>query len=195
VPVETGTQDVAPPVSSDEEESIESYMERLMKRVRGDSPAAAGRMLPVEPPTAPPALAPQPVAPAPPQEPAEEPAGEYSPRRTAPELATNMSAMRELANTAARSAIDRHVRQHTGRQALGKLFGALLTVAFSGVVGYWSLRAQSLGAGVAALLGGGLGFYWTWAAVRRLAVLRRLNQLPGVGSQPSQDSPPKAASK
>ena len=36
-----------------------------------------------------------------------------------------MTAMRELANSAARSAIDKHVRKHTGKQVTGKLFGGL----------------------------------------------------------------------
>jgi hypothetical protein len=84
--------------------------------------------------------------------------------------------MRELANTAARSAIDRHVRQHTVRQAVGKLIGAFATVTASIVLGYWAYRVQSLPATAAAGIGGSVGGYWTWAAFRRLGVLRRLNQ-------------------
>jgi hypothetical protein len=129
-------------------------------------------------------------------EPVEENDAEYCPRRTAPELTTNMSAMRELANTAARSAIDRHVRQHTGKQAAGKLVGACLTVLASGVVGYWAARAHSLPAGVAAAIGGCVGVHWTWAAFRRLTTLRRLNQLSAAeakANQPAGDVPPPAA--
>jgi hypothetical protein len=162
---------------TDDEETIESYMERLMKRVRGDAPGANPGWKPAEAPVQESVALPQSPAPAP--QPAEQPQeaepGEYSPRRTAPELNTNLTAMRELANTAARSAIDRHVRQHTGRQALGKLIGACLTVLASSVLGYWAWRVQTLQAYVGAGIGGALGAYWTWAAIRRLIALRRLN--------------------
>ena len=84
--------------------------------------------------------------------------------------------MRELANTAARSAIDLHVRQRTVRKAIGKLVGACATVTASFVVGYWAFRVPSLPAMVAAGIGGCVGCYWTWAALRRLAALRRINQ-------------------
>jgi hypothetical protein len=182
-PLPMPTAIVPAPIESGEEESIESYMERLMKRVRGDAPVA-GRLQPVAAPVELPQPAtPESATPEPVQEaaaqPAEEPVGDFSPRRTAPELATNMSAMRELANTAARTAIDRHVRQHTGKQAAGKLLGAFLTVAASSLLGYWAVRVQSLPAGAGSLIGGSVGAYWTWAAIKRLASLRRLNQLAG----------------
>jgi hypothetical protein len=178
---------------SDEEESIESYMERLMKRVRGDAPPGPVVRDPVVETPPPPAVAVEPVPEA--KQPAEEESDNYCPRRTAPELVTNLSAMRELANTAARSAIDRHVRQHTGKQAAGKLVGAGLTIAASGLVGYWALRANSLPACVAAFIGGCAGCYWTLAAFKRLSTLRRLNQLSAretPKSQPGSSSPPAA---
>ena len=168
-------------VAGDGEESIESYMERLMKRVRGDAPAAhAAPFSAALHDSQPQSGATPPVAarPAVASEPAcEESSEPYSPRRTAPELSTNLSAMRELANTAARSAIDRHVRQHTGRQVWGRLIGAGMTVTASLVVGFWAARAHSLPAAVAAAIGGGLGGYWSWAAFRRLAALRRINRV------------------
>lgn len=174
----------------DDEESIESYMERLMKRVRGDAPGVG----PARPSAAKAQAPAQPAASAAIGEIVEEPVdeGEYSPRRTAPELATNMSAMRELANTAARSAIDQHVRQHTGRQATGKLLGACLTVASSVAVGYWAIRAFSLPAAVAAIIGGCAGSYWTWAAFKRLAALRRLNEQTAANSVDANQAVPSA---
>jgi hypothetical protein len=160
-----------------EEESIESYMDRLMKRVRGDSTSMEGKsrtiVQAVEEAAPPSGATPDPVTPAPPAE--VEEAAEYSPRRPAPEL-SSMSAMRELANSAARSAIDKHVRKHTGKQATGKLFGAFLTVCCSVVLAYWAWHEQSLPATVGAVIGGCAGLYWTFAAVRRLFILMKLNR-------------------
>jgi hypothetical protein len=165
----------AAPSGDGDEESIESYMEQLMKRVRGDAPSVKNQWKPPVGPArqgaplpaqAPVVLEPEQVA----------PAAEYSPRRTAPELNENLSAMRELANTAARSAIDLHVRQRTVRKAIGKLVGACSTVTASFVLGYWTYQVQSLPAMVAAGIGGAAGAYWTWAAIRRLRTLHRLNR-------------------
>jgi hypothetical protein len=167
----------------DDEESIESYMDRLMKRVRGDSTPLASKLNPIAKPAE--EATPQSVATpaATTEEPTEEAeeAGEYSPRRTAPEI-SNMTAMRELANSAARSAIDKHVRKHTGKQVTGKLFGACLTVGTSLMLAYWAWKAQSLPAAVAAAIGSCIGLYWTFAAVRRLFNLMRLNR-------PQEDQP------
>jgi len=149
-------------------------MDRLLKRVRGDSPAAAIKApnsLPVEA-----APVPMPVVAASPLEEKVEEAGEFLPRTTAPELPANLSAMRELANTAARTAIDRHVRKHTGRQAAGRLVGAGLTIAASTLLAYWAWKGHSIQAGVGAGIGGGVGIYWTLAALRRLFGAMRLNR-------------------
>jgi hypothetical protein len=167
-------------------------MARLMQRVRGDSPsplidAPDIDALPLVPAASEPCsdfkAESEPVA-------RHEDFDERCPRRPVPELATNISAMRELANTAARSAIDRHVRQHTGKQAAGKLLGAGLTIVASGLLGYWAVRAASLPAGVAAVIGGCAGCYWTWAAYRRLTAFRRLNQISALESQTPQNAPP-----
>jgi hypothetical protein len=101
---------------------------------------------------------------------------EYSPRRTAPELSTTMTAMRDLANSAARSAIDQHVRKHTGKQAASKVFTSLLTIAASGLLSYWAWKTFSLQAAVGAGIGGLVGTYWLFAAIRRLFILMRLNK-------------------
>jgi len=175
------TDAIAPPSKprssgAGEEESIESYMERLMQRVRGDEPAGkvAGT-----PPSAPVAASASPTG----TEQASpsvgsggnSPAAELPPRRPAPEQIANMSAMRDLANTAARSAIDHHVRKHTGQQATGRLLGALLTVGLSAALGCWGWQTNSIMAAAGALIGGGLGAHWLLSAVRRLSKLRRLN--------------------
>jgi len=172
---------LSPPTSrgGSDEESIESYMERLMKRVRGDegAPNAADPLPAAAAPLNAPVVAES--AASPPsmgegQQPAAEPA-EFSPRRTAPEQVANMSAMRDLANSAARSAIDRHVRKHTGQQAAGRLMGAFLTVGLSAGLGFWAWKSNSLQAAAGAIIGGGLGMHWLLSAARRLFKLRRLN--------------------
>ncbi len=164
--------------SGSDEESIESYMERLMQRVRGDEgpnkavaapqPAMAAAPSPAVESSS------QPAAAAPDQPTAAEP-GEFTPRRAAPEVIADMSAMRDIANTAARSAIDHHVRKHTGQQAAGRLVGACLTVALSVGLGFWAWQTGSLQAAAGSIIGGGLGLHWLLSAARRLFKLRRLN--------------------
>ena len=167
-----------------DEESIEAYMDRLLKRVRGETPPGAAEssrgalLLPASPVSAgEPASNPPATAPA--------RKGGFLPRSAAPELSADMSAMRELANDAARSAIESHIRKHTGKQATGKLLGAILTIAAGLLAAFWAWRAGSLGAGLAALLGIGLGVHWTAAALRRIATVKRLNQTqPEAGIAP-----------
>lgn len=163
---------------SDDEESIESYMDRLMKRVRGDGgagqsswKASSSLAPPASAPTPEPVAAPEPTPAISDSQPAE-----YSPRRTAPELSTNLSAMRDLANSAARTAIDQHIRQHTSRRATKRLFGAFVIVGLSVAMAYWAWRIHSFQAGLGAGLGCAIGSYWTMMALRRLSGLKRLDR-------------------
>jgi hypothetical protein len=126
--------------SADEDESIEDYMARLLQRVRGDDvgssyrPATTTvRTMPTLSRTAPPpkpAAAPADPAPAPAS--SSPPAGlasilggptptssdeppkitpeEFVPRSQAPERSERLAAMRDLANSSARSAIDRYAQ-------------------------------------------------------------------------------------
>lgn len=121
---------------SDEEESIEAYMARLLKRVRGDAVANAF----VEQQTA--AVdASSPVAPAAPSEPASAaselmPAAsitpeEFLPRKSAPEQATDVKAMRELAIQSARQAITRSSQLRFQRKSLATTLGACAFAALS----------------------------------------------------------------
>jgi hypothetical protein len=177
-----------PGKAGSDEESIESYMERLMQRMRGDEGAqkVAGA-----PPVAPIAASPtsgtgetaaEPSAAGQEQPIAAEP-GEFTPRRAAPEVIADMSAMRDIANTAARSAIDRHVRKHTGQQAAGRLLGACLTVSLSAGLGFWAWKTGSLQAAAGSIIGGGLGLHWLLSAARRLFKLRHLNALQNASAE------------
>jgi hypothetical protein len=84
--------------------------------------------------------------------------------------------MRDLANSAARSAIEQHIRKHTGKQAAGKLFSAFLTLIASVVLAFAAWKIHSIEAGVAAGLGAFMGVRWTLVALRRIFTVMRLNR-------------------
>lgn len=160
-----------------DDESIDNYMDRLLKRVRGESATDAGGWKKNQIPdgSAPAAPAVQ-TAPAmsPPVHP--EPEGEYVPRTTAPEQTLGLSAMRDVANTAARTAIETHIRKHTGQQAIGRLVTAVLILLVSVAGGYSAWHAHSFPAGVVGAFGVALGLFWTLAAIRRITTVMRLNR-------------------
>jgi hypothetical protein len=119
-----------PPASgNNDDESIEAYMARLLKRVRGDAVADAfvQQQTPVEP-----ASAPEPVARVEPSDPKPEissgPDEPFLPRKSAPELATDLAAMRELAVHSARQAINRSSQQRFKKNSLGTTLGACALV-------------------------------------------------------------------
>ncbi len=155
-----------PNASETEEESIDSYMSRLMERVRPEaSPVAAAYV----PPSPKPAVPEQPASPPT----AETPAAELSqqikyrepielpPRTAAPEKRIDLSALRELANLAAKSAINRHSRQLLISTMYSKL-AVMLTALAAGAVlllmwkrfGAWHMTFYSA---LAALL---VALYW-----------------------------------
>ena len=135
----------APPTAEGhgEEELIDNYMSRLMQRVRSksDEPVALPTCAPprCEPPSASqtqanvgtsPSAAAQPV-PAAPAVAACQPV-ELSPRSAAPEKHIDLSAMRELANLSARTAISRHSRRLLIDTMRSKLVMAMLALAAGG---------------------------------------------------------------
>ena len=117
-----------------EDESIDNYMERLLKRVRGESATDTGPWKQISLPRGFTRHGPRPFRSQLPSAAVAEPEGDYLPRTTAPEETLGLSAMRDLANTAARTAIETHIRKHTGRQAVGKLVTATLIIATSSVL-------------------------------------------------------------
>lgn len=116
----------------EDEESIDNYMAQLLKRVRGVGSAQQG----------PASQAPEMPSRATPNGPASSsapPSSEQTSsveevpatlvrRAHAPELSSDLAAMRELANLSARAAIDQHAYRNWGRAAFGKLSIALLAV-------------------------------------------------------------------
>jgi hypothetical protein len=177
-----------PEAGSGEEESIESYMARLMQRVR--APGAANASSPPPPPVKQSLATQSPAAQTPPaadraspaeaevatETPAAQEPIELAPRRAAPELGASLSAMRDLANSAARSAIDQHVRKHTGRQAASRLTGAIVTLCCSIALGFFAWHQNLIYAAAGSVIGGGLAIYWMAIAMRRFSKLRRLTR-------------------
>jgi len=60
--------------------------------------------------------------------------------RTAPERSSNLTAMRELANQSARTAIDSHVERRWGQTVLGNLFVTVAALVTGLTLWYWSAR-------------------------------------------------------
>jgi hypothetical protein len=167
--------------ATDEEESIESYMERLMQRVRGDAsptPTSANRAEPAapKPPVQESTKVAPPASPSPAPPPVE--SGEFMPRSTAPELGSNLSAMRELANNAARTAIDHHLRRYNHRQVTGKLLGAGFCLAAGGFLGYCAWRQPSLITAAGAALSAALAALRLATGLRFFSKARQLDRVP-----------------
>ena len=88
--------------------------------------------------------------------------------RTAPELTANLAAMRELANTSARTAIDSSSKRKQARYASSKIYLSLGAIGTAVALGWLSLRTHSvlsyyaaLSAGLASLLWGmHAGYLW-----------------------------------
>jgi hypothetical protein len=140
--------------SHDDEESIDQYMSRLMERVR----ATSGGVAPSSPtmPTASPQVEPRETSKADAAQEAESPMFsaaapaedanqpmEMTPRTVAPEKNVNLSALRELANLSAQSALGRHSRQVLVHTMYSKLLVAIVALAAGGAL-LWMWR--SLGA-------------------------------------------------
>jgi hypothetical protein len=179
------------PASGDSEESIESYMERLMQRVRGDEGPAPTSMSQ----TGVTQTASKPITSSFAAPPAEDvgstmvaafmPEGsagneptpaEVAPRRPSPDLTANLSAMRELANSAANAAINLHGRNKDRSRANRKLLGACLTLSASVVLSYFSWEAGSMPGMAGAVAGCSIAAYWMLGAAQGFIRLKSGNQ-------------------
>jgi hypothetical protein len=135
-PQESAPAPAASREGPDEEESIEAYMARLLKRVRGDAVANAfveqQAVVAADAPPVPAAASGEPTeqtfdsTPAHPIAPEE-----FLPRKSAPEQATDVQAMRELANQSARQAITRSSQVRFQRRSLATTLSACGMAALS----------------------------------------------------------------
>ena len=140
-----------PPAKEDDaDDSIESYMSRLMQRLKSsdDEPAptktngAAARAQAAKP------AAPPPPTPKPTDSRPLTSLSEIAPRSHAPELNANLAAMRELANTAARGAIETHrtknKQQRVNMRTINTLMALLVAAGFTFA---WSRTGSMLALG------------------------------------------------
>jgi uncharacterized coiled-coil DUF342 family protein len=180
-PLVASSEPEAPRDAAPEEDSIEGYMERLLKRVRGDStanPSAARKQNSSESANLPQSRSSDPIASGSQPEQAHAAAKdeneEFVPRSKAPEATVNLSAMRELANSAARSAINTHARRLTGKSAAARFGAGLLMSGFSAAVAYWAWTLHLMPAVIGAVAGLLLGTCWLLGALGRLIGMMRL---------------------
>jgi hypothetical protein len=115
------------------------------------------------------------VAPIVPQSPsdADSLAGEVAPRRPVPDAVTNLSAMREVANSAALAAINQHVRTKASKGAQRKLLGACLTLAGSAALAHFSWEVGSTPGVAGAAAGCTIAAYWLLGAALGFIRLKR----------------------
>jgi hypothetical protein len=174
------------------EDSIESYMSRLMQRLRKtdgtEVPAekshgsrqASGHLVSRPVPAAAPAPAPKPVV----QEAVPLTSlSDLAPRSQAPELGANLAAMRELANSAARGAIETHQKKSSVKRVTYRTGSSLLGLLIAAAFTYYWVRTGSL----YALSGVGVSMLWAissslLAGLQGMA-LKRPTELPEVADR------------
>jgi hypothetical protein len=169
-----------PSHADEDQDSIEEYMARLLGRSR-TTPLSELKM-DAKPAT--PSASPESPSPAPPSQGA--PAEPYRPRAVAPELSTDMSAMRALANNTARQAIDRHARTSQAIATRGKLALALIALALSVIlVSFSANSAMAFWSSLVAMI---VAAYWGARYVLLTRSLKRVvreEQESGKKEEPS----------
>jgi hypothetical protein len=66
---------------------------------------------------------------------------EFAPRNAVPEGASNLAAMRELANVSARNAIQTCDKKRSAKGVLGRIPLLLLELGFGGLLLYWAVHS------------------------------------------------------
>jgi hypothetical protein len=147
--------------ADDSDEALDAYMASMMERMRGSSTPVA------------PILEPTPPSPA---RVAEAPKIEYDPSepfdiesmkqgRKLP-VSTDLAAMREIANSSARSAIETHQNRKKAESALGKIIVAVIAIGSAGYLMWNAPSAQDWQFGVGIVVGL-IGFGSAALAMRR----------------------------
>ncbi len=138
------------------DDSIESYMSRLMQRLRpGDEVESAPRKAAGQAANRTSQAPATPVTPPAPKLSDSTPLTslkELAPRSPAPELSSNLAAMRELANSAARGAIESHHQRRGQKRVTAQTINTVLAVLVAaGLVFYWSRTGSWLALGGVAI--------------------------------------------
>ncbi|MGI8982297.1 MAG: FHA domain-containing protein [Pirellulaceae bacterium] len=170
------------PAGSEDDVSIEQYMSRLLNRMRGGtSPSAA---TPADREAQPECdTSPEEITPPPASENSPEPK-EYVPRAPVLEQPERLSLMRELANSAAQSAIHTHARQHQKRDTRRKSLVALLSL-----IGATSLAIAACITGSLIALAGATVFISICCVMSMRAITGGLRQLRLAVPQEIGDAP------
>ncbi|HTN74624.1 MAG TPA: FHA domain-containing protein [Pirellulaceae bacterium] len=186
----------APPVTpAEDDDSIESYMQRLLMRVSGDNESTRAMSKPTSPELKA-AEAPVQMESIPSRSHEEHPHktldfNNFVPRSSAPEQAKNLAAMRDLANSTARGAIDASSKRRSRLHAHGKYVMALITTA-TAIGAYWlSMQYHNnlafYGAIASVIVS---SFWWTQAALmwRKVLISERLADDSDDGADTSDES-------
>ena len=149
--------------AAEDDESIESYMQQLLSRVRGDnSPTGTTGPNPIYKAAAAPHAADEkkPAEAAKPLSITPVTKEEYIPRTAAPEQSMSLAAMREVANSQARSAIQTHASKVGKKQSSGRFLAATVSFALAGAGVWWGLEMHSRPAIAGGTIGIIVGSYW-----------------------------------
>ena len=137
-----------------EEESVDEYMARLLERIQAETggstqpavPSRASRSVTKEadPAASTSNASESPQGPSPSQaaEAMRREPVEISPRAVAPEKVVDLTAMRELANVSAHTAIDRHAKEELSRATGNKLLVTLVGLVTGAVLIWWMSRSS-----------------------------------------------------
>lgn len=177
------TVDVSPSASpaAGEEEDIDTYMAQLLQRMRGDEPAESSADTPVEQQVEEPEEAPEPEAP--PEAPAPIVSLNEITRSSAPEQATDMDSLRQVANQSARQAIGVAASKQSREKSLANLVIATVALGSGGYLVYSApslASSQFLGGGFAFLLAG----VWVARSLTHLVQAYRNGRLSDVEPRP-----------
>lgn len=190
----------APPSEHNEnEDSIESYMSRLMQRLRKSDDADEKPQKQASSRQASGHLATRPVVPVVQPEVTPVPAkpvevvpltslSDLAPRSQAPELGANLAAMRELANSAARGAIQTHKDKNSAQRVTYRTgFSLVAVLAAVGFVICWARTGS-----IYALSGAALSILWAvssslLAGIQTIA-LKRSDSLEEVEAPPAENA-------
>jgi len=175
-----------------EDESIESYMSRLMGRLRGTSEAdapAANYIAPRRPEPAPIETPPAEErvlseAAAMEEKPKPFSLDDFRPYRTPPELSSDLRKMRELAISTSRQALNASIRRRWQRAAWGK-FAVAALAGLSGAAIYRytpDLNSLQLYGAAASFLVGAFWFTQAFMLQRQVAIAKRRTKEEGEGA-------------
>ncbi len=186
-----------PAKDDDADDSIESYMSRLMQRLKGPSadeePSPRKTNSSSRTTNSHPAKSADSAPPPPPKVTDSRPLtslSELSPRSQAPELSSNLAAMRELANSAARGAIETHrtrnKQQSVNMRTVNTLMAVLVAAGFTYM---WSRTGSFLALG-------GISLSLLWAigssllAATQSLTLRKASRNAADSEQAADEAPP-----